>query len=84
MREGIDRTSPQWSRLCPEAVNAESLGSLMQILNVGRVVEGTSHCLEECTKLLIRYLLNLKKKLYCSKVFYYGMCICSVSPVFKF
>lgn len=61
MREGVDRTSQQWSRLCPEAVNAESLGSLKQILNAGSVVEGTSHCLEDCTKLLIRYILNLKK-----------------------
>ena len=56
MREGVDRTSQQWSRLCPEAVNAESLGSLKQILNAGSVVEGTSHCLEDRTKLLIRYI----------------------------
>lgn len=69
MREGIDRTSQQWSRLCPEAVNAESLGSLKQILNVGSVVEGTSHCLEDCTKLLIRYLLNLKKNYTAVKCF---------------
>lgn len=61
MREGVDRTSQQWSRLCPEAVNAESLGSLKQILNAGSVVEGTSHCLEDRTKLLIRYILNLEK-----------------------
>lgn len=61
MREGVDRTSQRWSRLCPEAVNAKSLGSLKQILNAGSVVEGTSHCLEDCTKLLIRYILNLKK-----------------------
>lgn len=61
MREGVDRTSQQWSRLCPEAVNAKSLGSLKQILNAGSVVEGTSRCLEDCTKLLIRYILNLKK-----------------------
>lgn len=62
MREGIDRTSQQWSRLC-EAVNSKSLGSLKQNLSIGNVVEGISHCMGDCTRLLLRYLLNLKKKL---------------------
>ena len=69
MREGIDRTSQQWSRLCPEAVNAKSLGSLKQILSVVSVVEGTSHCLEDCTKLSIRHLLKLKKNYTAVKCF---------------
>lgn len=63
MREVIDRTSQQWSRLCQEAVNSKSLGSLKQSLSIGNVVEGISHCMGDCTRLLLRYLLNLKKKL---------------------